>query len=161
MTRNSSFPLPLMILQIQRYMPSWNALANAARTVHTSEALVALVLLVTGLTPSMAQVQHTQLELAMLPDYCQARLVGDEAIRKVWLQRMGQDFYHLHHYCSGLTAMRRASTETDSRKRAQNLEFAVKEFEYVLKNWTADFYLVKNAQQQRTLAMSLLGRRAP
>lgn len=111
--------------------------------------------------PLQAQVSHTPLELAMLPDYCRARLGNDEQARKVWLQRMGQDFYHLHHYCSGLTSMRRATTDLDPTKRKQDLEMAFKEFNYVIKNWTPGFYLVKDAKFQRSQASIMLGRPVP
>jgi hypothetical protein len=111
--------------------------------------------------PLQAQVSHTPFELAMLPDYCKARLGNDEQARKAWQQKMGQNWYHLHHYCSGLTSMRRAKSAADPKKRSADLEFAVKEFNYVLKNWTADFYLVKDAKDQRAHASSLLGRPVP
>jgi hypothetical protein len=110
-------------------------------------------------TPLHAQVKHTEFELAMLPDYCRARLGNDEQARKAWLAKMGQNWYHLHHYCSGLTSMRRAKSAVDAKKRSADLGFAVKEFNYVLKNWTTDFYLVKEAEQQRNLATTMLGLR--
>ena len=111
--------------------------------------------------PIRAQVTHTPFELAMLPDYCKARLGNDEQARKAWLQKMGQNWYHLHHYCSGLTSMRRAKSTADPKKRREDYEFAVKEFNYVLKNWTPDFYLVKDAKAQRAEASIMLGRPVP
>ena len=72
---------------------------------------------------------------------------------------MGQNFDHLHHYCSGLTYMRRARTSVDLTKRNQNLETALKEFNYVIKNWTPNFYLVKDAKDQKMVATIMLGRR--
>ena len=119
------------------------------------------VLSLTYMAPSWAQADHSAFELAMLPDYCQARLGHDEQVKKPWRQRMGQNFDHLHHYCSGLTYMRRARTTVDLTKRNQNLETALKEFNYVIKNWTPDFYLVKDAKGQRTEASILLGRPVP
>lgn len=121
-------------------------------------AAIIAAALVLGTSPATAQVNHTQVEIAMLPDYCQARLIGNEQQRNQWLQRMGQNFYHLHHYCSGLTAMRRASTAVDMRTRNGHLEFAVQEFNYVIRGWSPDFYLVKSAQQNKAMALAMLGR---
>lgn len=120
--------------------------------------LLAALLLSLCLAPVQAQIAHTPFEIAMLPDYCRARLGNDEQARQVWLKKMGQNWYHLHHYCSGLTAMQRASTEGNIGKRTQLLEFAIKEFNYVLKNWAPDFYLVKDAEMQRASASRRLGR---
>jgi hypothetical protein len=57
--------------------------------------------------------------------------------------------------------MRRARGAADPKKRSANLEFAVKEFNYVLKNWAPDFYLVKDAKDQRAQASIMLGRPVP
>lgn len=120
-------------------------------------SVLALLVIVSS-TPAQAQTQTqatkpalkygmTDMEIAMLPDYCRARLVGDEQSKEKWRQQMGNEkFIHLHHYCSGLNAFKRAKVTVDSRTRATKLEFAAKEFDYVLRSWPADFYLAKEAQ---------------
>lgn len=92
----------------------------------------------------------TDMEISLLPDYCRARLVGDAQAKDYWSKRIGNDkFIHLHHYCSGLNAFNQARTTIDRRTRAAKLEFAVHEFDYVLRAWPGDFALAKEAQNMK------------
>jgi hypothetical protein len=74
---------------------------------------------------------------------------------------MGQNWHHLHHYCSGLTSMRRASIAVDPKTRSAAPEITFEERNCVLKNWTPDFYLVKDAKDQGAQVTIILGRAAP
>lgn len=97
----------------------------------------------------------------MLPDYRKARLGNDEQARRIWLQEMGQNWHHLHHYCGGLTSMRGARIAVDPKKRSAALEIPFGELSCVLKNWTPEFYLVMDAKDQGAQVSIMLGRPAP
>jgi hypothetical protein len=119
-----------------------------------------IILTVALVLPSHAQQQlkygMTDLEIALLPDYCRARLVGDEATKRAWSQRMGNDkWQHLHHYCSGLNAFKKLSTVFSPRDRDVLMKFALHEFNYVLSAWPANFYLAREAQSMRSQIMAM------
>ena len=119
---------------------------------------IALVLSLCSVAAAYAQAKASELELLLLPDYCRARLGDDPAQRAAWNKRIGNDrFIHLHHYCSGLVLMRRVPTASE-KQRKNILEDAVKEFDYVIARWPADFALTVDAQNQRRQALIQLGR---
>lgn len=100
----------------------------------------------------------SQAEIMALPEYCAARFGNDHALKARWNAQMGeQGFLHVHHYCSGLAYLRRASTVVDMKKQRYPLQQAVNEFNYVLRHWPQDFYLRPMAQQQKDFAQALMG----
>lgn len=120
--------------------------------------IVTFALLVSTFALAQQQLKYgmTDQEISRLPDYCRARLVGDEPTKKAWSQRMGNDkWQHLHHYCSGLNAFHKLNFVFDRRDRDALLRFSLHEFNYVLSAWPADFYLAKEAQsmKMRLIAM--------
>jgi hypothetical protein len=71
---------------------------------------------------------------------------------------MGPDnFVHVHHYCQGLSHMNRANLNFNKKLRREYLQTAISEFDYVLRNWPADFVLSVDAQKRKTLAGIMLG----
>lgn len=108
-----------------------------------------------------AQEPHmpTALELMSMPEYCQAKMGGNQSLHDAWRLRMGPNlFVHLHHFCHGLKHMRRAGVAVDSQKRRYQYERAIGEFDYVLRNWPPEFELYGQAQKQQKMARALLGR---
>lgn len=114
-------------------------------------------------SPALAQSEPhmpTPAEILQMPEYCQAKMGGNQALHDSWRLRMGPDlFLHLHHFCHGLKHMRRASIMVDAQKRRYQYERAVGEFDYVLQRWPHDFQLYITAQQQQQLARAFLGRK--
>lgn len=113
--------------------------------------------------PAQAQAQKTwphmptPAEIALMPDYCQAKMGPNEELRQQWNKRMGPDkFVHLHHYCHGLKQMNRYKITFDEQQRRFILQTAVGEFDYVVRNWPEDFYLKAEAKAQKAKAESLL-----
>jgi hypothetical protein len=99
----------------------------------------------------------TPSEIAMMPDYCQAKMGTNEALRQQWNQRMGPDkFLHLHHYCHGLKQMNRYKLTFDAQQRRFILQTAIGEFDYVVRNWPDDFYLKAEAKSQKAKAEARL-----
>jgi hypothetical protein len=98
-------------------------------------------------------------ELAMLPDYCQARLGSNPQQYQQWNKRMGPDkFIHLHHYCGGLKFMNRYSRALEKQQRRYYLQNAINEFDYVLRNWPDGFSLKADAKTRKTEAEAALRR---
>jgi hypothetical protein len=122
----------------------------------------ALLLALLG-NPAQAQAQKTwphmptPSEIAMMPDYCQAKMGTNEELKQQWNQRMGPDkFVHLHHYCHGLKQMNRYKLTFDAQQRRFILQTAIGEFDYVVRNWPDDFYLKAEAKSQKARAESRL-----
>lgn len=123
-----------------------------------SAALLAFFLL----TPAQAQKKAwphmpTPEEVAMMPDYCQAKMGGSAERYQYWNKRMGPDkFVHLHHYCHGLKQMNRLKLTFDKQQRRYIVQTAIGEFDYVLRNWPDGFYLKNEAKVQKMQAENLL-----
>lgn len=120
-----------------------------------------LTVLVLLLNPAQAQKawphMPTAEEVAMMPDYCQAKMGGNAERYQYWNQRMGPDkFVHLHHYCHGLKQMNRLKLTFDKQQRRYIVQTAIGEFDYVLRNWPDGFYLKNEAKVQKTQAENLL-----
>ncbi len=94
--------------------------------------------------------------MAMLPPYCKytqvysANVPGGNDLPEIkkWYAIMGGSypttgpFHHMHHYCAGLQYINQANLVARSRdERNQRLSWALREFEYVLKNTTPAFAL--------------------
>lgn len=99
----------------------------------------------------------TDAEMAVLPQYCYARMRDDPNAKRLWEQRMGRDqFVHVHHHCMALNFMSRASAEFDPKRRKVHLQRAVSNFNYVLKRWPESFPLTAEARNYRIQAESQL-----
>ena len=125
--------------------------------------LAAMLVLAFLTNPAQAQAQKTwphmptPAEIALMPDYCQAKMGTNDEFRQLWNKRMGPDrFMHLHHYCHGLKQMNRYKIVFDAQQRRSILQTAVGEFDYVVRNWPDDFYLKAEAKTQKAMAESLL-----
>ena len=89
-------------------------------------------------------------EIAMMPDYCQAKMGSNADLYQQWNKRMGPDkFMHLHHYCHGLKQMNRYKLTFDKQQRRYILQTAIGEFDYVLRNWPDGFYLKAEAKPRK------------
>jgi hypothetical protein len=121
-------------------------------------ALIALAILT---SPVQAQQKWphmpTPAEIAMMPDYCQAKMGANAEFYQQWNKRMGPDkFVHLHHYCHGLKQMNRYNLTFEKQQRRFILQTAIGEFDYVLRSWPDGFYLKDEAKAKRMQAENLL-----
>lgn len=86
----------------------------------------------------------TQAELTLLPPYCpytqiiskrygrqQSHTKHDPAT-KPFLALYGEDFWHLHHYCFGLTAALRAYRTVKTSDRQRDLVDSLQQYDYVI-----------------------------
>jgi len=99
----------------------------------------------------------TDSELVLLPKACEARLKGNDEVRKAWQQQIGRDnFLHLHHLCFGLNYNNRARLTFDKKRKLYFLQRAVANFDYVLTHWPADSALRPEAEAGRREAEMML-----
>lgn len=99
----------------------------------------------------------TSVEMATLPQYCQARLENGTKRREQWNQRIGpKNFIHLHHYCVGLNYLNRAKLDFDKKIKRRNLQTAIRGFDYVLQRWPRSFELTSEAQSHKAQAETML-----
>lgn len=122
--------------------------------------LALAILVFTLATPAYAQQgrggKATDLEIAQLPPYCQARVRVDRAQMKLWADRLGREHtLHLHHFCNGLIYYHRATHSFDEKERRQYLNRTVGAMSYVLKRWPPEFPLYREAETYKTQAEKL------
>jgi len=86
----------------------------------------------------------TDEDYAVLPPYCKyaqaAPLQGDPGA-KIWRDRLGDGYSHVHHYCWGLFNSIKAQTNPDKNDRTFTLDYAIKDMQYVQKNAPPQFVL--------------------
>jgi hypothetical protein len=129
--------------------------------LNVSAQLAAAIALTLLMYPAQAQKvlpnAATPSEIAMLPDFCQAKFGTNAELSQQWNQRMGPDKYvHLHHYCHGLRWTDRAKLTFDKQARRYYLTNAVNDFDYVIRNWPDGFYLKAEAKTRKSQAESML-----
>lgn len=102
-------------------------------------------------------------ELASLPAFCAVRAqpYGNQPGHpevKPWLSIYGQDWIHMHHYCSGLNAINRSYRSANRKEKENALQNAVSEFDYTLRNISQNTRLSAEVFMARGQALLGLGR---
>lgn len=106
-------------------------------------------------------------ELALLPEYCrdtQGTVYslhgsgGDSPRAAEWVALMGEDFWHMHHYCYGLREILRSGQagKTPQQIRAHR-ERALNEYAYILRNARQSMVLMPEVYLRTGEAQLLLG----
>lgn len=95
-----------------------------------------LMVLVSGLSGLATQAQGefkvTDAEIASLPIFCAARYKGSASEYDTWIQRLGSDFAHTHHYCNGLNFINRYYRSRSQQDKVYNLDNARGNLEYMV-----------------------------
>ena len=122
-------------------------------TTRSRYAISALLLCMLGVVfPAQAQQQgsrFTAAEIAGLPQYCQDKLNPD-GDKERWVGVFGREnWLHHHHFCYGLIFFARATSELNSKRRRENAQYGIGEFNYVLGRWPANFPLHQQAQMYK------------
>ena len=85
----------------------------------------------------------SEAEFALLPPLCKARYASDkDPSNQEWLKRLGSNFIHLHHYCSGLLKVNLADKQSDKNEKMSGYTSALGEFNYVIRSVSPDFKLL-------------------
>ena len=99
----------------------------------------------------------TEGEWALLPEWCIDTQMGPYGLTESsgvnkspraqqWLALMGTDFWHMHHYCRGLTDLNRLKrADLSPRERISLMETAINEFTYVINNCKSTMPLMPEA----------------
>ena len=125
-----------------------------------SKGLVMGVALVLGLACSRVEAASTLFdltphELAMLPAWCREvqhmnMIYGTPGGQAAWIEKVGREFMHMHHYCEaqiGLMRADRARVSDAERKRL--LQYAYNNYTYVIRNTTPSFIFLPEVYVQR------------
>lgn len=102
----------------------------------------------------------SQKEIATLPPYCKALLVGGAGSPEysMWAAKLGNGFGHTHHYCVGLNFVRRAMLTKESGSDKYNLgQQALIEFNYVISNAPPTYILMPEILVQKGKTLVNLG----
>ncbi len=109
-------------------------------------------------------------ELRQLPPYCpdtqiiskyygrQQAPSNYDAHTKQFVSLYGSDFWHLHHYCFGLTKALRAERELRPSERRGRLEDSIGEYNYVIRSVRPDSILLPELHMQKGLSLIKLKR---
>lgn len=100
--------------------------------------------------------EFTPYDWATLPKYCDARIRGDEAAKRMWSDQLGAEiFVHVHHYCFGLHYLNKAKFTFDKRKKNEAINQAIGQFDYVLTRWPKSAPLHAEALRYQQQARSM------
>lgn len=114
----------------------------------------------------------TLLELRLLPPYCpDTQIISTsygrqqapgqyDAHTKPYVDLYGADFWHLHHYCFGLTQANRAYSARNKGDRDARWRESVGEIDYVIRSATPSFILLPELRTQKATALLKLNRNA-
>ena len=96
----------------------------------------------------------TAADYAVLPEACRAKLrpdlEKDAQLQKAWSDKIGNNNYlHIHHYCFGLWDQYKARMAIDKSEKAGILRDCVRQFDYVLRFWSADSILRPDAAAKK------------
>jgi len=108
-------------------------------------------------------------DMAMLPPYCPYTFYYKQRIpgamnpehQKLWRQKLGDTFQHLHHYCWALQDTYDAIGARSAQERAALLKRSVTEFDYVLRGSAADFVLLPEILTKKGENLIKLGSSGP
>jgi len=108
----------------------------------------------------------TEAELRMLPPYCKPKAVNLNSkvgpyqkyrpLIKIWKQRLGPDYVHLHHYCQALQALNKIYKEPEKKKFYYKV--ALGNIEYMERNASKKFILMPEIFYTKAKVLYSMGR---
>lgn len=126
--------------------------------------LLAVISIAMCIPPANAsEINLTAAEISALPPYCAGRFAarsGNQQEFLRWKSKYGPDFDHTHHMCSGIGSINRSYRAKTQNEKAELLENAIKELDYMVRNAKPDFKLMPEVYLNRGQANALLGRHA-
>lgn len=109
-------------------------------------------------------------ELSLLPPYCphtqiisrhlgrQQSMVKYDAQTKPYVDLYGADFWHMHHYCFGLTAAMRANRQANRSERQRELLESINQYDYVIQRVGQGSVILPELHLQKGLSLIRLDR---
>lgn len=108
--------------------------------------------------------QLTKDEVALLPEFCRhTQLIierhGSSTEQKLWIERVGPSFLHMHHYCIAVVAYVRSFRHNNTVNDRQGyLVFAWQNLSYVVRNAEAGFAFLPEVYYRRGQVSARQGR---
>ena len=91
----------------------------------------------------------TKEEIAVLPPYCAVRLTEGSPGYEQWVERLGRDFDHTHHYCYGLNFLNRYNHAKSPQDKRHYLNEAEGNFGYMVSHARSDYVLMPDVYINR------------
>lgn len=119
--------------------------------------------LISGIFGLVSQAQGefsvTDAEIANLPTFCAARYKGGADYRH-WLQIMGKDFGHTHHYCNALNFINRYYRSRSPQDKSFNLNNALNNLNYMVAHASPTYSLMPDVYLNLGVVYSLMNKPA-
>lgn len=112
----------------------------------------------------------TPAQLQMLPAYCPKTQIisthygrqqapgNHDAQTHRFIEIFGNDFWHLHHYCFGLTRVLQAQMELNPSQRKGLLEASIGEYDYVIRGVRPNSIILPELHMQKGISLIKLKR---
>lgn len=100
-------------------------------------------------------------EMTRMPPYCRAKFTLKQGSPEwnAWRDRIGSNFFDLHHYCAGLNFANRYWSARTPQDRGFCLQSAMNNFNYMVKAAKPDFALGAELYSDRGEVFKLMGKR--
>ncbi|MHB1213714.1 MAG: hypothetical protein ACYCY9_01900 [Thiobacillus sp.] len=118
--------------------------------------LIVFLMAVAGVLFSLAAQALTDQELSSLPNYCTARIKGSGAEYNQWVQILGRDFDHTHHYCFALNDLNKYYKSRSAKDKKFNLKNAEGNLSYMVNHASPSYSLMPEIYLNRGLTYSLM-----
>lgn len=106
-------------------------------------SLFALLFFSMASSAQEAAINLSEKELLTLPRYCHVRIRAlNTPEYKEWERKMGPDLIHTHHYCGGLSYLKRYYGATTERERQVLLRLAQDNLEYMVNHASPGYSLM-------------------
>ena len=124
-------------------------------------ALFVFISLLLNASSSFAGYPKTDEDFSLLPPFCRAKLSGDSPLAKLWAERLGSGWLHVHHYCAALHTLRLANnllpTDADTKMDKRSLYGAVLgEIKYMEEHADPQFVIFPNIYATKAEALFAL-----
>jgi hypothetical protein len=109
-------------------------------------------------------------ELRLLPPYCpDTQIISTQygrkqspsehdAHTKQFVDIYGNDFWHLHHYCFGLTQILRADKSLTSTERQKKIQGSIHEYDYVIRHVSSNSVILPELHMKKGSSLLRLNR---
>ncbi len=107
-----------------------------------NQIIAILILFLSPQVSTAGGTPQTDADFARLPTYCKARhKKSPPAQKKVWKQKLGKGFLHVHHYCYALHFLNHSNKVGKKKANRDALKSAIKEIGYVQRHTSKQFAL--------------------
>ena len=107
---------------------------------------------------NLSAAEEWRQDAQLLPQYCKDRAKGISSAEFIrWRGTLGGVYEHIHHYCSGMYAEKKASSTIDRQERKRWLRSVIGEMQYVSRHCPARCALYPELQSRWGWALAADG----